>query len=194
MASNFNNYIDKKPIQMNPGYPQANIQTNPNLQNQNRQMSGNACCPNAPWATSTPQWQNSHPQLVPNNSHPGYVGQQMKPQIASPNQQWQNVHRGTNPQNIQPMRMVQQSSSRPPQPWPSSPPNAMPQHLNPQMTASPGSPSRTAPPSWPSSSPRATSTFMVQPHLNQTNNTPRLAGQQVSAFYLLHSNIVQTKI
>ena len=182
MASNYNNYTDKKPIGHNPGFHQSNMQTNPNLQHQAMSMSGNL---DAPCNSPTQHWHNSYPQSTPprnNSTNPGYMVSPMNSPTRNSNQQWPNCPsaRLVTPQAIQSTSMIGKSPVPSPYPpWPTTPPSAMPPHVNPMMTTSPGSPSRTAPPSWPSSSPRATSTFIVQPPSTATNNTGMLGGEQV---------------
>ena len=182
MESNYNNYTEKKPIGLNPGFPQSNMQTNPNLHHQPMSMSGNM---DVPWNTPTQSWQNSYPHSTPprnNSTNPGYMVSPMNSPTAGSNQQWPNSPPGrlVASQTMQSTSMIGKSPVRSPYPpWPSTPPRAMHPQVNPMMTTSAGSPSRTAPPSWPSSSPRASSTFVVQPPSTARNNTGMLVGQQV---------------
>ena len=167
MASNYNNYADKKPTNLNFAYQQSNMQTNTNNHNQ-VPMSDNL---RAPWNSPTQQpqqpWQ--FPPSTPprtNSTISGYMGSPMNSIKMNSNQQWPNTPpRSLPPHAILPNPGVNNSPVRSPYPpWSgSTPPRAIPPHVRMTMPTSPGSPTRTAPPSWPSTPPRAMPAFAVQP-------------------------------
>ena len=179
MASNFNNYSDIKPNIQNSSLQQTNMNINPNFHNRSQPMSGNI---NAPWRSPIHQtWQSTTPQPMQNNMRPRNIIPQMVSAPGGLNQQWQgNSSTNTVAPQAMPYSPKMNVSTENPSRWtqPSSS-GMIPQNLNSMMTAPSGSPSRTAPPSWPSASPRATSTFVIQPPT--INNAAHTVEQQVYA-------------
>ena len=179
MASNFNNFNDQKPIVMNSGNQQSIGQMNLNAQNVPRPMSSNSVSPRT---QSTPNWQGNNMLPAQNSGgNQGYMASQMRSQAINSNQQLHNntPTRVLSPQIMQSSNMMHRSPTPINPLWQGSPTRAMPPHISKGMTIAPGSPSRTLPPSWPSSSPRQTSTFVIQPSSASANNSSFIVGQQV---------------
>ena len=179
MASNYNNYADKKPTNLHPMYQQSNMQTNTNSHNQLSMSSDQR----APWNSPTQQTQQpwQFPPSTPprtNSTISGYMGSPMNSMKMNLNQQWPNTPpRSLPPHAIPSMPGVNNSPVRSPYPpWSGTPPRAIPPHVSMTMPTSPGSPTRTTPPSWPSSPPRAMPSFAVQSSATASNNTGIVTG------------------
>ena len=181
MASNYNNYADKKTPNLNFMCQQSNMQTNINNHNQLAMSSDQRAPWNSPIQQPQQLWPNSFPPSTPpraNSAISGYMGSPMNSVKLNSNQQWPN----TPPRPLPPHAILSNPGANnspvrsPYPPWPGTPPRAIPPHVRLTMPTSPGSPTRTAPPSWPSSSPKAMPSFAVQPSRTVSNNTGIVTG------------------
>ena len=178
MASNFNNFADNKPIVINSGDQQGSVQMNSSIQNGHRAMSGNL---NGPWNHSTQQLQQNDLQPAQNNyGNQGYVVSQMQSSSMNLNQTIQNnpTIRLQSPQRMT-SNIVQRPSSNSIHLSQGQPARAMPPNIHTRMVTTSGTPSRTIPPSWPTSSPRQTSTISIQRPSAPSNNSQHTLGEQV---------------
>ena len=179
MASNFNNFTDNKPMVINSGVQPGIVRMNADIQNGHRTMSGNS---NGPWPQSTQQMQGSNIRPAQNHfANQGYTVSQISSPNMNVNHKFQNNSqiRLQTPQRMSSSNMVQRAPNNAGHLWQGQPARAMHPNVNSSIVAAPGSPSRTIPPSWPTSSPRQTSTISIQRPTVPTNNSSLMYGQQV---------------